>query len=48
MSRREDKFAQVGEREIAGENLHILGLTFSIRAHSISEEVAGFSSLWFP
>ena len=25
-----------------------LGFTFSIGAHSISEEVAGFSPLWFP
>ena len=48
MSRREDKFAQVGEREIVGENLHILGFTFSIGAHSISKESMGFSPLWFP
>ena len=26
----------------------LLGFTFSIGAHSISEEVAGFSPLWFP
>ena len=25
-----------------------LGFTFSIGAHSIFEEVAGFSPLWFP
>ena len=25
-----------------------LGFTFALGAHSISEEVAGFSSLWFP
>ena len=25
-----------------------LGFTAAIRAHSISEEVAGFSPLWFP
>ena len=25
-----------------------LGFTFAIGAHSISEEVAGFSPLWFP
>ena len=25
-----------------------LGFTFIIGAHSISEEVAGFSPLWFP
>ena len=48
MSRREDKFAQVGEREIVGEHLHILGFTFAIGDHSISEEVTGFSFLWFP
>ena len=48
MSRREDKFAQVGERETVGEHRHILGFTFAIGAHSISEEVTGFSPLWFP
>ena len=41
-------FAQVGERETDGEHLHILGFTFAIGAHSISEEVVGFSPLWFP
>ena len=25
-----------------------LGFTFAIGAHSISEEVVGFSALWFP
>ena len=25
-----------------------LGFTATVGAHSISEEVAGFSSLWFP
>ena len=48
MSRREDKFTHVGERETAREHLHILDFTFAISAHSISEEVAGFSPLWFP
>ena len=48
MSRREEKFAQVGERETTGEHLYILGFTFAIGAHSIFEEVVGFSPLWFP
>ena len=26
----------------------LLGFTFATGAHSISEEVAGFSPLWFP
>ena len=26
----------------------ILGFTFAIGAHSISEEITGFSPLWFP
>ena len=26
----------------------LLGFTFAIGAHSISEEVLGFSPLWFP
>ena len=48
MSRREDKFTKLGERETSGEDLHILGFTFSIGAHSISEKVVRFSPLWFP
>ena len=48
MSEREDKFAQVGERKDVEEHLHILGFTFAIGDHSISEEVTGFSPLWFP
>ena len=48
MSEREDKFAQVGEREAAEEHLHIFGVSFAIGAHSISKEVVVFSPLWFP
>ena len=48
MSKREDKFAQVGEREAVEGHLHILVFTFSIGTHSISEEVTRFSPLWFP
>ena len=48
MSEREDKFTQVGDREVVQEHLHILGFTFFIGAHSISEEFMGFSPLWFP
>ena len=47
-SEREEKFTQVGDREVAKEHLHILGFTFAIGARSISEEVVGFSPLWFP
>ena len=44
---REEKHSQVSEREQLLEIMS-LGFTASIGAHSISEEVAGFSSLWFP
>ena len=47
---REEKLSQVRERE--NKLLEIifmfLGLTTAIGAHSISEEVVGFSPLWFP
>ena len=36
------------ERIVVGDHLVLLGFTFSIGVHSISEEVAGFSPLWFP
>ena len=37
------------EREQLSEIIFVLlGFTFSIGAHSTSEEVAGFSPLWFP
>ena len=47
---REEKLSQVRERE--NKPLEIIfmfsGFTAAIGAHSISEEVAGFSPLWFP
>ena len=39
-------FAQVEEEEAVEDHLFVL--RFRIIAHSISEEVAGLSSLWFP
>ena len=36
------------ERTIVGDHLLYLGFTAAIGAHSISEEVVGFSPLWFP
>ena len=38
----------MSEREGAGIILLSLGFTAAIGAYSISEEVAGFSHLWFP
>ena len=47
---REEKLSQVRERE--NKLLEIISMfsdfTDAIGAHSISEEVAGFSPLWFP
>ena len=45
---REEELAQVRERTVVGDHLYTFGFTFAIGAHSISEEVAGFSPLWFP
>ena len=45
---REKKLTQVRERKTIGDHLLSLGFTAAIGAHSISEEVAGFSPLWFP
>ena len=46
---REEKIAQVREREKLSKIIFLsLGFTFEIGAHSISEEVARFSPLWFP
>ena len=46
---REGKLSQVREREQLSEIIFVfLGFTFVIGAHSISEEVVGFSPLWFP
>ena len=36
------------EREVVEIIFMFLGFTTAIGAHSISEEVAGFSPLWFP
>ena len=45
---REEKFSQVRERETEAVEIifMFLGITFGV--DSISEEVAGFSPLWFP
>ena len=43
----EEELAQVRERTLVGDQLVSLGFTFSIGAHSIFEEVVGFSPLWF-
>ena len=47
---REEKISQVRERETEAVEIifMFLGFTANIGAHSISEEVAGFSPLWFP
>ena len=46
---REEKLSQVREREQSWRSSFLsLGFTAAIGAHSISEEVAGFSPLWFP
>ena len=46
---RENKLAQVrGREQLLKIIFPSLGFTAAIGAHSISEEVAGFSPLWFP
>ena len=46
---REKKLSQVREREQLWRSSFLsLGFTTAIGAHSISEEVTGFSRLWFP
>ena len=45
---REEELAQVRERTTVIDHLFWGGFTFSIGAHSISEEAARFSPLWFP
>ena len=41
--------ASTSERDQLSEIIFMfLGFTFAIGAHSISEEVVGFSPLWFP
>ena len=45
----ERRGAHTSEREQLSEIIFLfLGFTFAIGAHSISEEVAEFSPLWFP
>ena len=44
----EGRGARTRERKVVRDHLCVLGFTFAIGAHSISEEVAGFSPLWFP
>ena len=48
MSERGEALSSVRERTSYGDHLYVLGFTAAIGAHSISEEVAGFSPLWFP
>ena len=46
---REEELAQVRERTDVGDRVFVfLGFTFALGAHSISEEVVGFSPLWLP
>ena len=41
--------ACISEREQLSKIIFVfLGFTFAIGVHSISEEVGGFSALWFP
>ena len=45
----ERRGARTSEREQLSKIIFVfLGFNFSIGSHSISEEVAGFSPLWFP
>ena len=44
---REEKLSQVRERTVVEIIFMFSGFTAAIGAHSISEEVAGFSPLWF-
>ena len=49
MSEREEALSSEREREQPWRSSFLyLGFTAAIGAHSISEEVAGFSPLWFP
>ena len=45
---REEDLSQVRERIAVGDHLSVFGFYFCIGADSISEEVVGFSPLWFP
>ena len=48
MSEREVVLSSERERESVEIIFMFLGFTAAIGAHSISEEVVGFSPLWFP
>ena len=48
MSERAVVLSSVREREDVEIIFMFLGFTAAIGAHSISEEVAGFSPLWYP
>ena len=48
MSERESSHTSERENSYSRSYFLPLGFTTSIGAHSISEEVAGFSPLWFP
>ena len=45
---REEDLTQVRDKTAVGDHILSLGFTAAIGAHSISEEVTGFSPLWFP
>ena len=49
MSERGEALSSERERTTVEDHLfYLLGFTVAIGAHSISEEVVGFSPLWFP
>ena len=48
MSEREVVLSSEREREVVEIIFMFSGFTTAVGAHSISEEVAGFSPLWFP
>ena len=49
MSQRGEALSSERERTIVGDHIFLsLVFTVAIGAHSISEEVVGFSPLWFP
>ena len=48
MSERGEALSSDRERTTIGDHLSVFGFTASIGAHSISDEVAGFSPLCFP
>ena len=48
MSERGEALSRERENKLLEIMFMLLGFTASIGAHSISEEVVGFSPLWFP